>query len=570
MESPHKRQKMSPANEEDFVPLGGDDQVESAQYGYGDADNDAQDALLAYAPSGPRSQREPQRFNPRNWDDPRNAHDKPKSKHALPGHEPWVLIKTKLGRYFVHNTTTKESFWRTPEALRDAVKDFVAYERQQAEKEKNARWAEDQLREQRQQAKAPDVNEKADAEQRSRRRRSESLQREDEEAMLAELAAQAEHAEEQDAKEALQSIKTYEPKVGDAGYDSEGSYEYVEVTDSEGEDDGKRQKGTDMAEPNGQVHELDEEGPVEFGEDDIAYQLAAMGQDYGLDPGEYGGETAEDYDEQEYDAEDQGLAISDEDAVGLFKEMLDEHRVNPYTPWDKLIADQSSILDDDRFTILASSRARKEAFDVWTKDAIARMKDERAKMEKLDPRIPYLAFLAEKATPKLYWPEFKRKYKREPELNDRKMPERDRERLYREHIARLKLPESSRKADLLTLLKSDPLVLNKDNRLEQLPQQVLSHLHYVSLPAVVRDRMVEQHIRSLPSAPDSEDGEADVAQAVEERKKRERIQKALAERERKVEEARLEAGKKERFAKRDLREEERELRRAMHVKSHVG
>ena len=31
----------------------------------------------------------------------------------------------------------------------------------------------------------------------------------------------------------------------------------------------------------------DPSAPVEFDEDDIAYQLAAMGEDYGLDPGEY-------------------------------------------------------------------------------------------------------------------------------------------------------------------------------------------------------------------------------------------------------------------------------------------
>ncbi len=53
----------------------------------------------------------------------------------------------------------------------------------------------------------------------------------------------------------------------------------------------------------------------------------------------------------------------------------------------------------------------------------------------LQPRIPYLAFLQTHATPKLYWPEFRRKHKREPEMRDTKLPDREREKWYREYIS---------------------------------------------------------------------------------------------------------------------------------------
>lgn len=69
-------------------------------------------------------------------------------------------------------------------------------------------------------------------------------------------------------------------------------------------------------------------------------------------------------------------------------------------------------------------------------------------MEKLDPKIPYLAFLSERVTPKLYWPEFKRKFKKESEMNDRELVDKDREKLYCDHINQLKFPESTRKAEL--------------------------------------------------------------------------------------------------------------------------
>ena len=358
-----------------------------------------------------------------------------------------------------------------------------------------------------------------------------------------------------------------QPEAGDVGYDSEGSYEYIEVTDTEGEeDDDDEGAGKAVADGEAQAEEPEEEALVEFGEDDIAYQLAAMGQDYGLDPGEYGDEPEEGWDEG-----DVGLAISDEDVANLFRDLLDDYRISPFTIWDKLITDESetSILNDDRYTVLPNMKARREVFDAWAKDKAAWLKEERAKMEKKDPRIPYLAFLAEKATPKLYWPEFKRKYKREPEMNDRKLGDKDRERLYREHINRLKLPESTRKADLLTLLKSVPLRdLNNTISLDSLPQQVLSHLHFISLPSSMRDRLVSQHLSTLPSPPEAGDL-TDEQRADEDKRRTEkrRREDALAERQRKVDEERRKAEKEERFARRGLREEERELRRAMEVGS---
>ena len=545
--------KASQIHGDDFVPLGGDEHDQGDKYGYGN-----EESFQRNAPSGQKADRE--RHRDARFDR-RNAQDRPKSKHVLPGHEPWVLVKTKFGRRFVHNTKTKESFWHVPDLIWPAVKEFEQYERSQKEKAENARWAEEELRKMRDKSKAEELNAKADAEEgRSRRRRSESLQREDEEALMAELVAQAEHGEEQDVKEV---VKTLEPVAGDVGYDSEGSYEYVEVTDDEDEDGDK----TADAGPAGVDVEMDEqaeeEGPVEFGEDDIAYQLAAMGEEYGLDSEEYedGGE-----DWPEGDGDD-GLTISDEDAANLFRDLLDDHNISPFTPWAKLIADQSpsSILHDDRYTVLPSMRRRKEVWDVWTREKAAQIKEERARTEKKDPRIPYLAFLAERATPKLYWPEFKRKFKKDVEMNDRKLSDKDREKLYRDHINRLKLPESTRKADLQTLLKSIPLRdLNSSTTLESLPQQLLSHLHFISLPANTRDSVLRLHINTLPPPPNADDL-TDDQRAEEDRKRAEkrRREDALAERQRKVEEEKRRVEKEERFAKRGLREEERELERAM-------
>ena len=459
-------------------------------------------------------------YNVRN--DPRNARDKPKSKHALPGHEPWVLVKTKFRRRFVHNIQTKESLWRIPRDVMVGVVVFETGERVQKEKEENATWAEEQLRGMQAQkstaiAAAEDGN-AAGKEDRGgrRRRRSESLQREDEEAMMAELAAEAEHAEEQDAKQVLKTVEPLQPfsaqqaeggQGGSGGYDSETSYEEVEVTDSEFEDDGEEEEGKQQRRPTaedwdagGGPMDLRDDGPVEFGEDDIAYQLAAMGEDYGLDPGEYGDEEDEELEEGA-----EGLSITEEDAVNLFCEMLGDHHISPFTPWQKVITDESeaSILTDDRYTVLPSMRVRKEVWESWCRDTAARLKEERARMEKDDPKIPYLAFLADRAmTTKLYWPEFKRKYKKESAMSDRQLSDKEREKLYREHMNRLKLAESTRKADLVVLLKDVPLsLLNRETGVDELPQKVRGHVHFISLPAAERERIVGQYVSSLPPAP---------------------------------------------------------------------
>jgi hypothetical protein len=560
MESPHKRLKSSPITGDDFVSFANDNEVAEAKYGYGNEQESP-----ANAPLGPRGRNERQRdarF------DRRNALDRPKTKHVLPGHDSWILVKTKFDRRFVHNVKTKESFWHVPADIQPAVKAFESGERESEEKAANARWAEEELAKMR--AKPVAVDPVAAGEERSRRRRSESLQREDEEAMMAELAAEADG--QGGASGGKGVVKTLEPVAGDVGYDSDGSFEYVEVTDDEDEEGGDdRANGEYTAnshaeEPAPAVSERGDQ-PVEFGEDDIAYQLAAMGEEYGLDPGEYG--DGEDAYMKDYDDGEAGLPISDEDAANLFRDLLDDYGISPFMPWDKVVADESerSILNDDRYTVLPTMRARKEVWDVWSKEAAARLREEREKMERLNPRIPYLALLAEKATPKLYWPEFKRKYKKEASMNDRKLSDKEREKLYRDHISRLTLPESTRKADLTNLLRGIPLrELNRSTTLNNLPQQLLSHLHFISLPASVRDRLVTSHIASLPPAPGADDL-TDEQRAEEDKRRadKRRREDALAERQRKVDEEKRRVEKEERFAKRELRENERDLEAAMAV-----
>ncbi|KAK3350210.1 hypothetical protein B0T25DRAFT_262187 [Lasiosphaeria hispida] len=427
--------------------------------------------------------------------------DKPRSKVAIPGHEPWILVYTRYGRRFAYNPAKNASYWRIPEKLMPAILEL------------------DQ----------------------ARIRRKAGLEEDEEE-------------EGKEPKEATVSARpvTKQEEEQKAEYDYDSSeYEEVEVTDDEGDGDGegnaKRQR----------TEEPGADGPVEFTEADIAAQLAAMGADYGdEDIGE----------DEDWEGEGSDPPFSEEDARALFKDLLDDFKINPYSSWEKLM-EEGKIIDDPRYTILNTTKARKDAWEEWTRVKILERKAQRATEEKKDPRIPYLAFLQQKATPKLYWPEFRRKYKKDAPMKDPKLADKDREKWYREYINRLKLPQSTLKSDLKILLASlPPSALNNQSTPNHLPPQVLADLRYISLDPSIRDPFIEAYIQGLGPPPTAKEGELedDVAtkKAREDRRKRE---KALQERERAVAEEKRRQEKRLQFERARLRDEERELERAMVV-----
>lgn len=444
--------------------------------------------------------------------------DKPRSKQTIPGCEPWVLVYTKYGRRFAYNPVKGTSFWRIPEKLQEGILEL------------------DKAR----------IRGKAGVGVSEEEEKKKENEVEDEQGK-----AQAEEEEEDD--------------TGDDAHDYDSSeYEEVEVTDDEGEqgedDSGRATKRQRIDGEMDDAENYDDDHPVEFNEADIAFQLQAMGEEYGLEQGEY-----DDGHMDEWPEGAAGLELLDEDAKALFKDLLNDFHINPYSSWEKLI-EEGKIIDDSRYTVLGTTKERKEVWEEWSREKIKELKEQRAKQEKRDPKIPYLAFLQEKATPKLYWPEFKRKYKKESAMRDMALPDKDKEKLYREHINRLKLPQATLKSDLAALLKSAPISqLNNETLPTHLPPQIMADIRYISVDTKTRDALVEAYIQTLPPPP--EDGEAaeqdEAAQKAQElRRKRE---KALQDRERAVEAEKRRQDKKLQYSKALLRDEERELQAAMEV-----
>ncbi|KAL6913232.1 hypothetical protein FSST1_010992 [Fusarium sambucinum] len=437
--------------------------------------------------------------------------DKPRRKETIPGHEPWILVYTKYSRRFVYNPVKNTSYWRIPEKLMPAI-----LELDKARLRKKAAGESQEETEAKQDDKVEEGPEKKPTAQKA--------------------------------------------DVPMTGLDDDSEYEEVEVTDDEGEgqgdDDGehpsKRQRTADT--------EMGDDAPLEFTEADFAAQLQAMGEDYGLEPGDYDDGNADEWPEGA-----EGVPLSEDDAKYLFKDLLNDFNINPYSPWEKLL-EEGKIIDDLRYTALSTTKARRDCWDEWTREKIAELKELRAKQEKRDPRIAYMAFLQEKATPKLYWPEFKRKYKKEDVMKDHKITDKDREKAYREHIGRLKMPQSKLKSDLTALLKAQPIhLLNNKSLSTGLPDPILTDIRYISLEPKIRDPLIEAYVSNLPPPPE----DLDAAKEDEEQRKlrdaREKREKALESRNRTVEEQRRKREHEVAASKARLRDEEREIEMAMRV-----
>ncbi|KAF1912186.1 hypothetical protein BDU57DRAFT_483929 [Ampelomyces quisqualis] len=433
----------------------------------------------------------------------RERDDKPKHRSDIPNCAPWVLVKTKFGRRFVWNKATNESFWKFPPDVLQAVVEFDRKERERKE----------------------------------RRERGEPSDVDEDDAMAdieAELAA---------AEEEVEIVEV----DGEAGMEDDEEYEEVDVTDDEGEEPSSAPKRQRTDGPSGGQ-------PQETEDDDLAWQLAQMEEM----------ERQGGHDEEYYEQDDP--VLSEDDCKALFKELLEDARISPYTPWDKILQD-GVLFDDGRYKALPNMKARNECFNEWSREKMQSLKEEKAKLQKLDPKIPYLALLDRNATPKLYWPEFRRKYKKEPEMKDGKLSDKDKEKLYRDHIKRLGMRSSDLKSDLSALLRTQPLVsLNRSTTLDTLPSAVLTDLRYISLPPSTRDSMIETYISTLPPAPEgpvlSAEEEAARAKKWAERDRRE---KALADRERRVQQEKRKQERDLAYGKGRLREEEAEIERAMKV-----
>lgn len=446
--------------------------------------------------------------------------DRPKSKHAIPECPSWFLIKTRLGRRFVHNAENGESFWQTPESVIEGVR-------------------------------------RLDEEERTRRESGQPNR-------------PVQRGEEREGR-VDKPTSVHEEKGGEGGEESSDYDEIIveEVSDEEdAHDSGSRKRPRLSA--SGDEDEGEEDvptQPMELTEEDLAYQLAALS------------EPDEDDDPDIDNLSDNGplhdADAADAEAEHHFAALLSSHNINPYTTWDNLIASPQgeSLISDDRYTLLPNMRSRRAAFEEWSSTTIEKQRADKERQAQQDPRVSYLRFLDKHATPKLYWAEFRKKYRKEAALTDRKLSDKDREKLYREHVHRItKLDESERKDDVWRMLKKMPVGSEWNRDIDpsegSLPDILLADVRWISIKLSSRERLVRDFITRLPHADETDDGDEHGGTKAGDRDERKR-REALQQRQRQVEEAKSKQQRDARHGKEQLLQEEAELRRAMKV-GHAG
>jgi hypothetical protein len=373
--------------------------------------------------------------------------DRPKSKKPITNLAPWVLVQTKFGRRFVHNTDTKQSLWKFPSDVMMAV---IEMDRLEWESKRAAEG-------EKQEVERPEA-----------------------------------------AKKALESGEKQSREDVD-GEDGD-EYEEVEVTDDEGEEDGetsKRPRLDTNANAGGG-------GPVEYDEDDIEWQLAQMDaydddeDPYPNDQDMDGGHDGQGKDGDGGDrGEDEGLPMTEEDNIALFRSLLDDFHISPYSTFDKIL-ENSQLIEDERYVALPNMHSRREVFTAWSRDRVAEMQEQQAEQEaarKVDPKVEYLKFLSEHASTKLFWPEFRRKYRKDAIMTGYELSDKEREKSYREFVAKLKTPEQDRRKDLLGLLKGS--TLKRGMKPSDLPETVLKDVRYWIVSEKRREEVVVDFIASL-------------------------------------------------------------------------
>jgi hypothetical protein len=105
--------------------------------------------------------------------------------------------------------------------------------------------------------------------------------------------------------------------------------------------------------------------PVEFTEEDIAYQLALMQADYG-------------------EAEEMVVEEEELDPTAkrqIFISLLEDKDINPFNTWE---SEMPKMVQDPRYSMVKNTKQRMEIFAEWARARVALIKEEKAQETKED------------------------------------------------------------------------------------------------------------------------------------------------------------------------------------------
>ncbi|OSC98923.1 hypothetical protein PYCCODRAFT_1470576 [Trametes coccinea BRFM310] len=438
------------------------------------------------------------------------AHKKPKKekpvvKTPIPGTE-WLRVITNEGNTFYTHTGRKQSVWTVPDEIKEAV---------------------------------------------------EQLERDEALKKAKEAEASAQRAEEQKAKEAERKRHQAQEKVAKRKAEEVVPVDEIVVSKkpkvSDEQDEDRDEEDEDEEDDD------DDESEEEEWQKEAAAQLAKEAEEEKRRQEEEKRRQDEEARKLKEAEKQKGtpqinmperVDLSIDEAKALFKTLLREKNINPLHPWDTSLP---LFVSDPRYVLLPSVSARREAFDEYCRERARELRESKVKVEKetLDPKQEFEKLLKEEVkSTRTSWTEWRRQWKKDRRFYGWGRDDREREKRFREYLK--ELGEHKRAAALKA--EKDFFALLKESGLAK-PGAVWKEIkkHLVSDPrydavgsSSLREELFNTYIKAGASDPAANSSTSDGAGAPQsseipegkeedrERRRKERMERAVKEREEKV------------------------------------
>ncbi|TPX32322.1 hypothetical protein SmJEL517_g04509 [Synchytrium microbalum] len=206
------------------------------------------------------------------------------------------------------------------------------------------------------------------------------------------------------------------------------------------------------------------------------------------------------------------------------KELLKEKEVNPFSMWD---TELPKIINDIRYTYIATLKERREIFDLYCKSRSEEIAAQR-KSQIRDKKDAFIKLLEDETTIKTNWDDFQRKFKRDSRFMA--MEPKEREAIFKDHMRNFKERELERKRAqtkanrdaLLELLKSTRGI-DPDSSWRRVQRDIEHDARYKAISsATEREDVFRQYVSTLKSERDAK---------IKDQEKADRVKAAVKERE---------------------------------------
>lgn len=297
-------------------------------------------------------------------------------KKKIPGTQ-WLFVLTHDGYEFYYDRETKKSVWEMPEDLKEPMEQLKKLEEEEAE------------------AKKKQEEEEAKKKQ------------EEEEA----AAVQREKEAEESRKRAL--LEEEEKQLEAKRVRLEG-----DITNDAQEDLNKEQEldATEMTEEDimWQLQQMEEEGEgEEENEEEEQHQLQQQQETL----------------KEEEPPKEKKPVLSEAECIAKFNELLQERNISPFAMY---ATEYPQLMNDPRFSLVPANK-QKSLFNKYCHDLGEKLKDEKKKKNSKKPEDEFRELLASKVKVKMYWDDFRRKYKDDVRFKAISTT-KEREALFKEHI----------------------------------------------------------------------------------------------------------------------------------------